>query len=102
MACRTREADGNALQLSGPKRHAHVGAGRPRLLVLVLDSVENAGQMQARCGGLDDVEWGVDLRGLGGQHAAVHALGEEKVVILDELWWHWGGYGTREGGGLHR
>ena len=80
MACRHSKADGNALQLSGPKRHAHVGAGRPRLLVL--DSVA-AGQMQARCGGLDDVEWGVDLRGLGGQNAAAHALGEERVVILD-------------------
>jgi hypothetical protein len=80
MACRTREADGNALQLSGPKRHAHVGTGRPRLIVL--DSVA-AGQMQARCGGLDDVEWGVDLRGLGGQNAAAHALGEEAVAILD-------------------
>ena len=80
MACSTRAADGGALQLSGPKRHAHVGAGRPRLLVL--DSV-TAGQMQARCGGLDDVEWDVDLRGLGGQNAAAHALGEEAVVILD-------------------
>ena len=80
MACHAREAESNALQLSGPKRHEHVGAGRPRLLVL--DSVA-AGQMQAHCGGLDDVEWGVDLRGLGGQKAAVHALGEEAVVILD-------------------
>jgi hypothetical protein len=80
MACRRRAADGNALQLSRPKRHAHVGAGQPRLLVL--DSVA-AGEMQARCGGLDDVEWGVDLRGLGGQNAAAHALGEEAVVILD-------------------
>jgi hypothetical protein len=77
MACRTSEADGNALQLSGPKRHAHVGAGRPRLLVL--DSVA-AGQMQARCGGLDEVEWGVDLGVLGGQNAAAPALGEEVVV----------------------
>jgi hypothetical protein len=39
--------------------------------------------MQARCGGLDDVERGVDLRELGGQNAAAHALGEEAVVILD-------------------
>jgi hypothetical protein len=100
MAYRRRAADGNAPQLSGPKRHAHVGAGRPRLLVL--DSVETAGQMQARCGGLDEVEWGVDLRGLGGQHAAAHARGEERVLILNDLWWHRGGYGTREGRGLHR
>jgi hypothetical protein len=79
MACSRREADGNALQLSGRKRQAHVGAGRPRLLVL--DSVA-AGQMQARCGGLDEVEWGVDSRVLGGQNAAAHALGKEAVVIL--------------------
>jgi hypothetical protein len=39
--------------------------------------------MQARCGGCDEVEWGVDLRGLGGQNAAAHALREEAVVILD-------------------
>ncbi len=90
MACRTREADGNALQLSGTKRHAHVGAGQPRLLVL--DSVA-AGQMQARGGGPDEVEWCVDLRVLGGQNAAAHALGEEAVVILEgkQRWlWPWG------------
>jgi hypothetical protein len=79
MACRHSKADGSALQLSGRKRHAHVGAGRPRLLVL--DSVD-AGQMQARCGSLDEVEWGVDSRVLGRQNAAAHALGKEAVVIL--------------------
>ena len=76
-ACRHSKADGNALHLSGPKRHAHVGAGRPRLLVL--DSVA-AGQMQARCGGLDDVEWGVDLRAL--LIEDTHAPAEEAVVVL--------------------
>ena len=79
MACRTREADGSTLQLSWPKRHAHVGAGRPRLLVL--DSVA-AGQMQARGGGLDDVEWGVDLVKLEKRDA--HVPAEEEVVIVEQ------------------
>ena len=79
MACRRRAADGSALQLSGPKRHAHVGAGRPRLLVL--DSVA-AGQMQARSGGLDDVEWGVDLVAL--ERSDAHGPAEEAVVIVKQ------------------
>jgi hypothetical protein len=59
--------------------------------------------MQARSGGLDDVEGGIGLRGLGGHNAASHALGEEAVVVLNELrrHSHWGRR-RREGGGLHR
>jgi hypothetical protein len=60
--------------------------------------------MQARGSGLHEVEWGVNMSGLGGQNAAAHALGEERVVILDgKERWLWGrrrGAGGRLGG-LH-
>ena len=43
-----------------------------------------AGHIQARGGGGDDVEWGVDLRALVGGDA--QRLAEEGVDILEGLW----------------
>ena len=61
MACRRRKADRRALQLSWPKRGAHVAAGRRRQLER---EGKAAGQVQARGGGGDDVERRVDLSAL--------------------------------------
>jgi hypothetical protein len=62
VACRRCKADRSALQLSWPKRDAHVVAGRRRQLER---EGMAAGQVQARGGGGDDVEWRVDLCALG-------------------------------------
>ncbi len=48
----------------------------------MIDSVA-AGQMQARCGGLDDVEWGVDLCALAERDT--HGGRGEVVVGVFEL-----------------
>jgi hypothetical protein len=61
VACRHRKADRSALQLSRPQRDARVAAGKRRQLER---EGMTAGQMQARCGGGDDVERRVDLRAL--------------------------------------
>ena len=58
VACRRRKADRSALQLSWPKRDAHVAAGRRRQLERERIA---AGQVQARGGGGDEAECGVDL-----------------------------------------
>jgi hypothetical protein len=78
VACRRSKADRSALQLSWPKRDAHVAAGRRPLLVRERMA---AGHIQARSGGGDDVEWGVDLRALVGGDAQRPA--EEGVDILE-------------------
>jgi hypothetical protein len=54
-----------------------------------------AWKMQTRCGGLDDVERGVDLRALVEGNA--HKPGEEAVVILEGQW----GRRKRRRGGSH-
>ena len=77
VACRRRKADRSALQLSWPKRDAHVGAGRRRQLER---EGKAAGQVQARGGGGDDVEWSVDLRALVNGDAQRPA--EEGVKVL--------------------
>ena len=77
VACRRRKADRSALQLSWPKRDAHVAAGRRRQLER---KGMAAGQVQARGGGGDDVEWSVDLRALVNGDAQRPA--EEGVKVL--------------------
>ena len=78
VACRCRKADRSALQLSWPKRDAHVAAGRG--LLLEREGIA-AGQVQARGGGGDDVERRVDLRALVGGDAQRPA--EEGVDVLE-------------------
>ena len=78
VACRRRKADRSALQLSWPKRDAHVATGRRRQLVR---EGMAAGQVQARGGGGDDVERRVDLRALVGGDEQRPA--EEGVNVLE-------------------
>ena len=77
VACRHCKADRSAPQLSWPKRDAHVAAGRG--LLLEREGIA-AGQVQARSGRGDDVEWGVNYRALGERNA--HGPGEEVVTIF--------------------
>ena len=81
VACRRHKADRSALQLSWPKRDAHVAAGRRRLLEREGMAAE---QVQARGGGGDDVERRVDLRELIVGDAQRPA--EEGVDILEGQW----------------
>ena len=85
VACRRRKADRSALQLSWPKRGAHVAAGRRRLLER---EGKAAGQVLARGGGGDDVEWRVDLRALDERNA--HGRPSEKAVIIFVFERRWG------------
>ena len=82
VACRRRKADRSALQLSWPKRDAHVAAGRRRQLER---EGMAAGQVQARGGGGDDVERRVDLRALVGGDAQRPA--EEGVDVKEGKCW---------------
>ena len=82
MACRRRKADRSALQLSWPKRDAHVAAGRRRQLEREGTA---AGQVQARGGGGDDVERCVDLRALVGGDAQRPA--KEGVDVKEGKCW---------------
>ena len=77
VACRHCKADRSAPQLSWPKRDAHVAAGRRRQLER--EGIA-AGQVQARSGRGDNVEWGVNYRALGERNA--HGPGEEVVTIF--------------------
>ena len=61
VTCRRRKANRSALQLSWPKRDAHVAAGQRPLLGRERMA---AGHIQARCSGGDDVERRDDLRAL--------------------------------------